>query len=151
MTKLTVEVSLDAPVERIWELLTDFSIYPQWNPLFTKASVAKPGEGTFDMKVHLPGMAPFDIKPKIVTEQENKALSWESRFLHERLFTWTYCLELDRLTSGRIRVGQISEFSGLLSSVFDLSLHIPLKSGMEQLAQALKRWTEKGNVQCLKC
>lgn len=151
MKKMTVDVTLDAPAERIWELLTDFSVYPQWNTLFTKASVAKPEDGTFELQVQLPGMGPFMIKPTILALQPEQRLCWVSQFLHQKVFCWSYSYELDRMRSGRIRVAQTSEFSGLLESIFHLSLETPLKSGMEQLNQALKRWGEKGNVQCLRC
>ena len=39
MTKqLQAEVEVQASAERVWEVLTDFATYPQWNPFIVKAS-----------------------------------------------------------------------------------------------------------------
>jgi uncharacterized protein YndB with AHSA1/START domain len=32
MRELGTEVEIAAPPERIWEILTDFAAYPDWNP-----------------------------------------------------------------------------------------------------------------------
>jgi uncharacterized protein YndB with AHSA1/START domain len=36
--ELHSEIQIDAPAERVWELLTDFASYPQWNPFIRNIS-----------------------------------------------------------------------------------------------------------------
>ena len=36
MIELTTEIEINGTVERVWEALTDFSLYPKWNPLIKK-------------------------------------------------------------------------------------------------------------------
>lgn len=38
MRELRSEVTIDAPAERVWELLTDFGSLPDWNPFMQRAS-----------------------------------------------------------------------------------------------------------------
>ena len=38
MNDILTEITLEAPAERIWELLADCSLYPYWNPLFQQAT-----------------------------------------------------------------------------------------------------------------
>ncbi len=38
MRELRSEVTINAPAERVWELLTDFGSFPDWNPFMQRAS-----------------------------------------------------------------------------------------------------------------
>jgi uncharacterized protein YndB with AHSA1/START domain len=35
--ELRTEVTINAPAERVWELLTDFGSFPDWNPFMLRA------------------------------------------------------------------------------------------------------------------
>lgn len=65
MNELRTELSLEAPVERIWELLTDLKLYPQWNPLFQRATGKMNVGEKLELEVHLPDIDPFIVSPKI--------------------------------------------------------------------------------------
>jgi uncharacterized membrane protein len=45
------EVKIQAPAERIWQVLTDFASYPEWNPFIRRIS-GQPKEGT-RLKVYI--------------------------------------------------------------------------------------------------
>ncbi len=151
MAELTTEITLEAPVDRIWQLLTDFGLYPQWNPLFTKATgPVNPGE-RFDLVVKLPGMDPFPIKPVLQEAEPKSRLSWQSSMLSSALLSWTFCYELHSLSPDRLRLTQRSSFKGLLSPLFSFAMKKPVTDGMQSLNDALKRWGEKGNVRCMRC
>ena len=34
--ELHSEIEINAPVERVWEVLTDFASYPRWNPFIRR-------------------------------------------------------------------------------------------------------------------
>ena len=38
MKELRSEIEIQASAERVWQLLTDFASFPQWNPFIRKAS-----------------------------------------------------------------------------------------------------------------
>ncbi len=38
MKHLLTEISITAPPDRVWHLLTDFASYPRWNPFIRCAS-----------------------------------------------------------------------------------------------------------------
>lgn len=151
MAELTTEITLDAPVERIWQLLTDFGLYPQWNPLFTKATGPVILGQSFDLVVKLPGMDPFPIKPVLREAEPKSRLSWQSSMISSVVLSWTFCYELHSLTPERLRIIQRSWFKGLLSPLFTFAMKKPVTDGMNSLNDALKRWGEKGNVSCMKC
>lgn len=151
MKEVRTEITLEAPPERIWELLTDFPLYPQWNPLFERAvgdiAVGRP----LELSVRLPGMEPFALTPRLTSLEPHSALAWEGRLWCGAVLRWKYGYRLEPLGPTRVSFIQSSSFSGLLAPLFSFALNRPFASGMIQLNQALRRWGEKGNVRCLRC
>jgi uncharacterized protein YndB with AHSA1/START domain len=35
--EIRAEIEIDASAERVWQLLTDFSTFPDWNPFISRA------------------------------------------------------------------------------------------------------------------
>ncbi len=46
MKTVTVSIDIDAPPDAVWAVLADLAAYPQWNPLFPKASAAAEADYT---------------------------------------------------------------------------------------------------------
>jgi len=38
MKELRSEIEIETSAERVWQLLTDFARFPQWNPFISRAS-----------------------------------------------------------------------------------------------------------------
>lgn len=151
MKEITTEMALDAPAERIWELLSDFALYPEWNPLFTKA-VGPTGAGdSFELMVELPGVGPFTVQPTMLVAERESRLCWQSSMFCQAVLGWKFSYELKPISNERLRFIQRSEFGGVLAPLFGFAMAKPVTDGMELLNQAVKRWGEKGNVSCLRC
>ena len=67
MTKqLQAEVEVQASAERVWEVLTDFAAYPQWNPFIVKAS-GEPVPGTrLELHMRLAGRRTTSLRPEVL-------------------------------------------------------------------------------------
>lgn len=51
--EIDTRIEVDAPAETVWEVITDFARYPEWNPFILEcASTMKPGD-PIDLKVRL--------------------------------------------------------------------------------------------------
>jgi len=150
MREIRTEVTLAAPAERIWALLTDCSLYPQWNPLFQKGTGVLNIRERLELTVHLPGITPFTITPQLLIVEPPEKFGWRHTWASTALLTWDYAIELDPLGPDRLRFVQTSTFKGLAGPLFNLALGRSVSEGMLGLNGAVKRWGEKGNVRCLK-
>jgi len=58
--ELRTEIEIDAPPERVWDVLTDFGAYPEWNEFITSIK----GEPTVGSRllVHIEPRARHDIQ-----------------------------------------------------------------------------------------
>lgn len=75
MNEINTEIIINAPKKIIWDIITDFSSYPEWNPFIVKIfGKAEPGENIlFFVKTEAP---PFPIYASILEFEREKKLSW---------------------------------------------------------------------------
>ena len=151
MREIRAEIELTAPVERIWELLTDLRLYPQWNPLFLNAEGKLNAGARLKLKVKLPGIEQFTIAPTVLAIVPPTELCWLHRIRFPGLFGWEHSFTIEPLGADRLRFTQRSIFRGVLAPLFAIGLGAAVRQGCETLNAAMKRWGEKGSIQCLKC
>ncbi len=62
MKELRTEIEIDAPVERVWESLVDFTSSPEWNPLIRRID-GTPEVGTrLEVTLGASGTKPISAK-----------------------------------------------------------------------------------------
>jgi hypothetical protein len=151
MLKIHTEITLDAPLERVRELLADTGLYPQWHPLFPQIS-GEIGIGkAITVSVALPGIKPFSVRATIREESAGRLLCWRYRYPLPGLFSWTYRYEIVELERERVKFVQDSSYAGLLAPLYYLGMKGPLQVGMAELNKAVLRWGERRGISCLKC
>ena len=64
MKSIRTDIAIDAPPETIWQILTDFSRYPEWNPFIPAAEgAAREGE-TITVRIDPPGGQGMTFPPR---------------------------------------------------------------------------------------
>ena len=144
-------ILLQAPAGRIWELLSDFGLYREWNPLFRLGKGRAAAGAEVELTVRLPSIPPFAIKAKVVRAAPQSALCWRHVTASPLILRWDYGFELVQANPGEVRLVQSSRFGGVLGPLFALALGRSVREGMAELERAVARWGEKGNVRCLRC
>ena len=151
MLKIHTEITLDAPLERVSELLADTSLYPQWHPLFPQVSGEMRVGDAIVVTVALPGIKSFSVRATIREAVHGHRLGWRYAYRLPGLFSWTYAYEIAELERGRVRFVQDSTYAGLLAPLYYLGMKRPLQQGMLELNKAVQRWGERRGLSCLKC
>jgi hypothetical protein len=142
MKELHSEIEIDAPAERVWELLTGFASYPRWNP-FIRSISGQPTKGE-RLEVHLepPGGRGMTFKPKVLKAEPNRELRWLGHLLVPGLFDGEHSFTIQPLKENRVRFVQREAFKGLLVPLFARSLQTNTQRGFEEMNRALKERTE---------
>ncbi len=142
MKELHTEIEIDAPAERVWELLTDFASYPQWNPFIRNISgLPAPGE-RLEVRLEPPGGQGMTFKPKVLNAEPNRQLRWLGSLLVPGLFDGEHSFTIQPLAENHVRFVQREAFKGVLVPVFARSLEANTKRGFEQMNRALKERAE---------
>jgi len=148
-------VEIDAPIELVWSVMTDFSAYPLWNPLVRCIQLdtdAKPGEKvTFDVS-----WGPYDKDNHSIPVSELKT----SLTQHETLTVWQpdQCLayadnlgiwhraervqSISQLPNNRTRYQTYERWAGLITPIIRTIFGEKVKSGLNATSQALKTRAE---------
>ena len=151
MLNIHTEITLDAPLDRVSELLADTSLYPQWHPLFPQVSGEMRGGAAIVVTVALPGIKPFGVPATIREVTSGRRLCWRYAYRLPGLFSWTYAYEVAELERGRVKFVQDSSYAGLLAPLYHLGMKGSLQQGMLELNKAVQRWGERRGISCLKC
>jgi hypothetical protein len=114
MKQLQTQIEIDAPAKRVWEVLTDFASYPQWNPFIRHIS-GRPAPGErLQVRLAPPGGRAITFKPKVLTAEPNRELRWLGRLLVPGVFDGEHSFTIESLEESRVRFVQREAFKGLL-------------------------------------
>jgi hypothetical protein len=142
MKQLHTEIDVEAPAERVWEVLMDFASYPQWNPFIRNISgLPAPGE-RLEVRLEPPGGRGMTFKPQVLNAEPNRQLRWLGRLLVPGLFDGEHSFTIQPLEERCVRFVQREEFKGLLVPLFARSLETNTRRGFEQMNRALKERAE---------
>ena len=144
MKKLRTEIEIQASAERVWQLLTDFPSFPQWNPFIRKASGnIRVGE-RLEVKLQPSGASAMTFRPTVLKVEPNREFRWLGHLLVRGLFDGEHIFTIEPLGEGRVRFTQREVFTGLLVPLFARGLDTDTRRGFEEMNQALKARAEQG-------
>jgi hypothetical protein len=142
MKQLHTEIEIDAPAKRVWELLTDFASYPQWNPFIRQISGRlAPGEH-LRARLEPPGGRAMTFKPKVLRAEPNRELRWLGHLLLPGVLDGEHSFTIEPLEENHVRFVQREAFKGLLVPLFARSLESNTQRGFEEMNHALKELAE---------
>jgi len=131
---INTHIDIDAPRQRVWQVLTDFDRYPEWNP-FVQSLSGQVQEGQ-KIKIQLPGMT---FRPTVLAFRQNEELRWLGHFLVKGLFDGEHFFQLTSLPNGQTRLTHGEHFSGLLTPIFKKQLLTTTEKGFAAMNQALRK------------
>jgi hypothetical protein len=139
--ELRMEVEIEAPAQRIWEVLTDFTAHAQWNPFVTAISGRLAIAARLDVTYSFPDGSETRLVPEIVVLHPPRELRWRSHVLLASLLTIEHYFVLGETGRNRTRFAQGEHLSGFGVKYFG-KRHTAVARGMVAMNQALKRLVE---------
>ena len=142
MKELTTSLDIEASPQAIWQILTDFSAFEQWNP-FIRSISGQAVQGT-KLEVHIqpPGGQGMTFKPTVLVVEPEREFTWLGHFLIPGLFDGEHRFCLEPLGDNRTRFTQSERFGGLLVPLLAKDLDTKVRQGFEAMNQALKTRAE---------
>lgn len=141
--QLRAVIDVQATPERVWEVLTDFAAYPQWNPFLIRANgTARRGE-RLTLRMQPVGGRGMTFRPTVLEAVPGRRLRWLGRLLLPGIFDGEHSFDIEPLDEGRVRLVQQEVYRGLLVSLMARSLDRRTLPAFEQMNQALKRRAEQ--------
>ncbi|MDA1188608.1 MAG: SRPBCC domain-containing protein [Chloroflexi bacterium] len=138
MKELHTEIEINAPAQKVWQVLTDFESFPQWNPFITKA-VWKAEKGA-RLSVTLQGMT---IGPTVLKADAGKELRWRGQVGMPGIFDGEHHFILSETAAGKTKFVHGERFTGVLVPVMGLfGVLKKAEAGFLEMNEALKARAE---------
>ena len=143
MKELRTEIDIQASDERVWQLLTDFTSFPQWNPFIRRAIEEAKAGVRLEVYIQPSGASGMTFKPTVLKAEPNRELRWLGRLLIPGLFDGEHIFTIETLGVNRVHFTQREVFKGLLVPLFARGLDRDTRRGFEEMNHALKARAEQ--------
>jgi hypothetical protein len=140
LKEIRTEIDIGAGPLRVWQVLTDFEKYPEWNP-FIRQIDGQPVEGA-KLRIHIttPAGAKREYSPKVTRVVAERELRWLGKM--PGLLSGEHIFSIEPVGDNSVRLVHREVFGGLLTSFFGSSLDTDVKKGFEEMNAALKKRAE---------
>lgn len=143
MKELRTEIVINAPVERIWNILMDFDHYPEWNPFIRDIQGSARIRERLRVKLQLQDGRPMIFKPKVTKYRKHKEFAWLGQLFMAGLFDGQHIFEIKEIDEEQFLFVQREEFSGLLVGLFWRQLDTKTREAFVAMNEKLKELSEK--------
>jgi hypothetical protein len=142
MKEIRSDIEIRASPETVWQILTDFAKYPEWNPLIPRAI----GKAEVGARVEL--TVPSGSKEKIlhctvIKAEPNRELCWQYHVLLPGLFRGEHSFTLEPLGTDRVRFVNREIFGGFYVPFQAKALDTQARRGFKEMDKALKARAEQ--------
>jgi hypothetical protein len=140
--ELTTHVEIDAPPERVWDVLTDFDRYDEWNPFMRIAGRANEG-AHLHVELVPPGARTARFRPSVTRSDPDRELRWQGHLWTRGLFDGEHRFVLEPLDDGtRTSLTHAESVSGALTPIIWRLVGDATERGFEAMNAALKQRVE---------
>lgn len=141
MTALQTEIIINAPAEKVWNVLMDFEKYGQWNP-FVKSIEGEQALGAKLKVVLNNGKGTSVFKPNVVTLDKYKTFEWLGSLPIPGLFNGLHKFAIEKISDTQVKFIHGEEFSGLLAGLIMKQIGEQTRNGFIAMNNKLKERAE---------
>jgi len=140
--EIATEIAIRAPADRVWGILTDFAVYPSWNP-FVREVHGTPGPGErLRIVLARKGSSTMRFAPRVLVARAPEELRWLGRLWLPGLFDGEHQFTIVPDGTGGVRFVQRETFRGILVPLLWRSLDRETRAMFGRMNEALKARAE---------
>ena len=143
MKTITSEIVINSSPVEIWNVLTDFPSYPNWNPFIVSMKGNIIVNNKIEVKVKPVGSPEMTFKPIILSYTQNEEITWEGNLLIKGLFDGRHSFQLIDNMNGTTTFSQSETFKGIFVPFFKDMIENKTLKGFHLMNQKLKEIIEK--------
>lgn len=140
--ELITTIEIKAPIERVWNVLTDFPTYPQWNPMIRQVTGELRTGGRLSVHFQPAGRKPRRFKPKLILVAPNRELRWLGWPRFPTLFDSEHYWRLQTVSDGSTHLEHGMVMYGLLAPVAAILMEDASRAPFEAMNRAHKARAE---------
>lgn len=140
--EINTEILIHASPEKVWEILTKFELYREWNPFIKSIQGEVKVGNKITARIEPPQAKGMTFKPKVLVYEVNKEFKWIGHLFFPGLFDGEHRFELIDNGNGATTFKQSERFKGILVPLFKKMLDVNTVNGFNQMNEAIKKMAE---------
>ena len=140
-SSVRAEIVIEAPIDRVWQILNDLQAYAEWNPFTPRAESSLQLGDPIHLHARMIGERLLH-RVEWVTRNEPHALCWEMKMGKRFLLHAERCQVLTVLDDGRTHYVTEDTFTGLLTFLVMGLFGRAMQRGFDDCARGLKKQAE---------
>lgn len=140
--ELYTEIEINASPGKVWQILTDFEAYPNWNPFIKKIKGDLAVGEKLEVFIQPSGAKGMSFKPTLLAVEEEKELRWLGKLFVSGLFDGEHFFKIEMLSEKTVKFIHGENFKGLLVGFLAKSLDTDTLRGFREMNEALKNLAE---------
>lgn len=140
--EIVTQIQIDAPSHQVWQTLTDFHAYQNWNPFMVDVKGAAQLHENVTISVAFKHSQRMQFKIKICEFESAKSLCWTSKFLIGGLFDSVHRFDISSISSNQCLFLNQEAYSGILVGLSWKKIEPGARAGFEAMNRALKHQVE---------
>lgn len=146
MKTIHTEIEIHASAESVWQFLTDFARFPQWNPFIRRISGEARAGAQLEIFLRPPRVRGMVFHLVVLKAEQNRELRWIGRLCMPKLFDGEDSFILTPHGADSVHFVQQETFTGILVPLFARSL-AATESGFHEMNRALKVLAERTAIE----
>lgn len=137
--EIRTRITIDASPAVVYQVLSDFDNYPNWNPYHRKVTGEFKQGAQLEVEILRPDGKKISIPPHLLKITENREITWGGGI--KGIFYGEHRFILQETSEGKTLLLHDEDFNGIAVQFADLPPEV-LTEGYQQTNQALKRYIE---------
>ena len=142
MRQIETEILINAKPNKIWQILTDFEKYPDWNPFIQSIEGEKSVGNRLRVFLKPPDNKGMIFKPLILEWEPEKEFRWKGKLGISGIFDGEHYFILEESPDNQTKFIHGEKFSGILVPLVGKMLE-KTKDGFNLMNEAIKKECEK--------
>lgn len=142
MRSIKTEIIINAPADKVWQVLMNHEAYPEWNPFVKKISGSPVIGKTLDVIVQSEGNKPMNFKPLVLENKENEEFRWVGKLGIKGIFDGEHYFILEQTKPYQTRFVHGENFTGILSGILTKMIAKDTEGGFISMNKAIKNRAE---------
>jgi hypothetical protein len=139
--KIESRIGVQVPSRVVWDIVSDISGWPAWNPIYPKAEGEVQFGARLTLEVALPGEAPRTITPTILDWTPGEQIIWTLRLMSGLLRTTRY-IEIEVLGDESCIFSNGEIFDGPMMRFIGRKQRRSIKAGFTAFCEAVRERAE---------
>ena len=142
MHEIRTQIEIEATAEQVWEVLTDFAAYPEWNSVMWPDGGEVRSGARLRVRVRMPGGLRVKFQPIVRRAERGRELCWHGR-LPARLLEGVHYFTIEPLGENRVRFVQREVYAGILAPIYIRVMEGWVRRAYQEMNRELKLRSER--------